>query len=187
MQIVLASFILLTVPLFACRTERLSVAVGKDKDARLIDSLPQSTTVQALAGFPKPRKYPNNSRLGAAEHTTWEVRAAILKFKLDDDGDYHVVVGDKSGHTMIVEIQASACLKGSPFLKVVKEVRRHFEERFPRNPPRQRRTPLKPIQVIIHGVGFFDRIHGQPEAAPNGIELSPVTLICFENEACEGI
>ena len=187
MQIVLVSFFLLAVPLSACRTERLPVAVGKDKNARLIDSLPQSTTVQTLVGLPRPRKYPNNSRLGATELTTWEIRAAILNFKLDVNGDYHVVVGDKSGHTMIVEIQAPACLKGSPFLKVVKEVRRHFEERFPKQPSRKRQAPPKPIQVIIHGVGFFDRIRGQPGAAPNGVELSPVTLICFENEACEGI
>jgi hypothetical protein len=34
-------------------------------------------------------------------------------------------------------------------------------------------------KVRVTGVGFFDKIHGQTGAAPNGIELHPVLGIEF--------
>jgi hypothetical protein len=35
------------------------------------------------------------------------------------------------------------------------------------------------IAVDVTGVGFFDVLHGQTGAAPNGIELHPVLAISF--------
>lgn len=172
---------------FACRTERLAVSLGMDRDAHLIDSTPQSTSIEVLASLPKPRKYPSGSRVDAVERATWEIRAGVRQFKQDPDGGYHVVVEDGRGHTMIVEIPAPACMKGSRFLKTVKGVRKHFEERFPRKSSKQLQTIVKPVQVIIHGVGFFDKSHEHAGSAPNGIELNPVTLMCFEDESCDGI
>ena len=34
--------------------------------------------------------------------------------------------------------------------------------------------------VIVTGVGFFDKIHGQTGVAPNGIELHPVLSISWD-------
>ena len=172
---------------FACRTERLPVSLGTDRDSHRIDSLPQSTSIEALAGLPRPSRLASDSRAEAAERAIWEIRAGIKQFRQDPDGGYHVTIEDGQGHSMIVEIPAPICMKGSRFLKTVREVRKHFGERFPGNPKRRTRMPETPVQVILHGVGFFDGPHRQAGAAANGIELNPVTLICFEDESCAGI
>src|SRR2546428_9793797 len=41
-----------------------------------------------------------------------------------------------------------------------------------------------PIPILVQGVGFFDVLHGQTGAAPNGIELHPVTDITFDPPPC---
>lgn len=33
--------------------------------------------------------------------------------------------------------------------------------------------------VSLAGVGYFDSLHGQPGAAPNGVEIHPVLAVCF--------
>ena len=34
-------------------------------------------------------------------------------------------------------------------------------------------------RVVVRGIGFFDRLHGQTGMAPNGLELHPVVGITF--------
>ena len=41
--------------------------------------------------------------------------------------------------------------------------------------------PVSPVTIIVTGVGFFDFLHGQTGAAPNGIELHPVLKIELES------
>ena len=38
-------------------------------------------------------------------------------------------------------------------------------------------VPVSPATIVVTGIGFFDFLHGQTGAAPNGIELHPVLNI----------
>ena len=42
------------------------------------------------------------------------------------------------------------------------------------------REKVAPLTLVVTGVGFFDFLHGQTGAAPNGIELHPVLRIELE-------
>ena len=105
------------------------------------------------------------------------MNATLTEFKLEDDSDYHVVLQDADGKTMIAEIPLPACVgAGSPFLPEIIEARSTFNSRLTAT------TSLKTanIPVQIKGVGFFDSVHGQTGVAPNGIELHPVLDINFD-------
>jgi len=88
-----------------------------------------------------------------------------------DDRDYHLVLADATGRTMITEAPDPTCAAGSILIRQIAEVRRRIESRFPSLPA----TPDVP--VTITGVGFFDTIHNVIGQAPNGIELHPIVEI----------
>jgi len=107
---------------------------------------------------------------------TWLLSATLLRYKLEDDSDYHLVIRDGAGRTMIVELPYPGCVGSrSPFLRGIKRARRTFEGRY--RVLRHFRYTHKSIQIV--GVGFFDDIHGQSGVAPNGIELHPVLGLSF--------
>ena len=181
----LSLLLLSALPVFPCGTERWTVKVGTDPDAGAIDtSKVHHTTLQHLVELPKPRHLPEAARVNVTEKTVWEVQAEIIKFKPEADGDFHVVIADAQGRTMIVELPDSDCLKGSPFKKLANAARKHFEERFPQTKSKRMRSLKNGVKATIRGIGFFDKIHGQTGVAPNGIELHPVLKICFEGEDC---
>ena len=181
----LLALLLTALPVFPCGTERWTVKVGADPDAGALDtSKVHHTTLQYLVELPKPSHLPEDSRVNATERTVWEVQAQIIKYKPEADGDFHVVIADAQGHTMIVELPDSDCLNGSPFRKLANAARKHFEERFPPTKSKRMRSLKNGVKATIRGIGFFDKIHGQTGVAPNGIEIHPVLKICFEGEDC---
>jgi hypothetical protein len=77
---------------------------------------------------------------------------------------------------MITEIPSPGCVgANSPFLPSISSVRTTFDDTF------HATTDFQDVElpVQITGVGFFDFLHGQRGAAPNGIELHPVPDIVF--------
>jgi hypothetical protein len=54
--------------------------------------------------MPKPATLPANNRIQPTETTVYRLHATLTKYKLETDSDYHLVVADSSGHTMITEI-----------------------------------------------------------------------------------
>src|SRR5262249_24769957 len=108
--------------------------------------------------------------------TVWVINATLTQFKLESDEDYHLIISDSSGRTMICEIPAPHCVgSGSPFLNGITNSRAEFDARF--NVTTSFQTANVP--VTITGVGMFDFLHGQTGVAPNGIELHPVLDIQF--------
>ena len=184
MKAIFLGLLLLAMSVFPCGTERWPVKVGTDPGAKQIKMTPQHTTLKALTSLPQPRKLPNDTRVNNTERTIFEIKVEIIKYKSEADEDYHIVVKDEKGNTMIVEIPSVDCMKGSPFLEFTKNARDHFESKFPTKKSGRIHTLRKPVMATIQGVGFFDKIHGQTGVAPNGIELHPVTKICFEGESC---
>src|SRR5439155_7617890 len=96
----------------------------------------------------------------------------------EGDVDYHIVVQDGVGNTIITEIPCPCCASGSPFQSRIAGARSTFDSRltaqtFFQNPN---------IPVRITGVGMFDFLHGQTGVAPNGIELHAILSIAFPTQ-----
>ena len=154
-----------------CGVERWPVKTGTDADSRLVNlNSVTSTTIANLVALPAPAKLPEN-RVQPTETTVFVLNATLTEFKLESDSDYHLVISDPGGKTMIAEIPSPTCVgAGSPFATGISNARSEFNARFTAT------TSFKTanIPVQIKGVGFFDFLHGQTGVAPNGIELHPI-------------
>src|SRR5215471_14206228 len=160
-----------------CGVERWSVKTGTDPKAGQVNlNAPSSTTIAHLRSLAAPNPIPSNSRVSPTETTQWVINATLIKYKLESDSDYHLVLADASGRTMIVEIPSPTCVgAGSPFFSGIQRARSEFNAKF--TPTTSFQTTSTPVQV--RGVGMFDFLHGQTGVAPNGIELHPVLNIVF--------
>jgi hypothetical protein len=172
--------LLLVVPsaMFAqCGVERWSVKTGTDPDAGLVNlNSATSTTIAAMRSPAAPNPIPANNRVSPWETTEWVINATLTLYKLESDSDYHLVLQDAAGLTMIVEIPSPTCVgAGSPFFAGIQNARSEFNARFTATTSFQ--TANIPVQ--IKGVGMFDFLHGQSGVAPNGMELHPVLDVIF--------
>ena len=160
-----------------CGVERWSVKTGTDPDAGKVNlGSSSSTTIAHLRSFAAPNPIPSNRRVAPAETTQWVINATLTKYKVESDSDYHLVVVDGSGRTMIVEIPSPTCVgSGSPFFSGIQNARSEFNARF--TATTSFKTTSTPVQ--IRGIGMFDFLHGQTGVAPSGIELHPVMNIVF--------
>jgi hypothetical protein len=175
---VVAAVLIVPASLYSqCGVERESVKTGTDPDAGLVNlNAPTSTTIANMQAFPTPNPIPSNNRVPPAETTVWVINATLTLFKLESDSDYHLVIQDSAGRTMITEIPAPMCVGStSPFLSAITHARAQFDAKFTATTSFQ--TVNIPVQVT--GVGMFDFPHGQTGAAPNQIELHPVLDIIF--------
>ena len=176
----LLAVLLLVVPtsLFAqCGVERWSVKTGTDADVGLVHLTSSSnTTIAAMRAPAAPSPIPANNRVAPLETTQWIINATLTLYKLESDSDYHLVLQDANGLTMIGEIPSPTCVgAGSPFLSGITNARNEFNARFTATTSFQTAN----IPVKVTGVGMFDFLHGQTGVAPNGIELHPILDIVF--------
>jgi hypothetical protein len=172
--------ITITIQSPTCGVERWAVKTGTDPNVGSVDLLhPVRTTIQSLRSIVAPVLNPNppyDSRFAPTENTVFKVNGNITAYKLEDDVDYHIVLQDPVGNTIVTEIPSPACDGSSgPFDALVSAVRAKFDSHFTAIDTFQ--TASVPVQMT--GVGFFDFIHGQTGVAPNGIELHPILDITF--------
>jgi hypothetical protein len=160
-----------------CGVERWPVKTGTDLDAGLANlSSLNLTTIVNLTGITAPASLPDNNRVQPTETTVWVINATLTKYVLAFDSDYHMVLTDSAGRTMIAEIPAPGCVgPGSPFAAGIAHARAQFDAMFTATTTFQ--TANMPVQIT--GVGFFDHLEGQEGLAPNGIELHPIIDILF--------
>lgn len=161
----------------ACGVERWAVKTGTDANVSLISlqSITQ-TTIAALSSLTPPATLPASSRIQPTETTIFQLHDTLTEYKLESDSDYHLVIADASGKTMIVEIPDPSCVgASSPLLSDIQKARAEFDARY--TPGSSFQTANVPVTVT--GVGFFDFLHGQTGVAPNGIELHAVLDIQF--------
>ena len=161
----------------SCGVERWSVKTGTDADAGLINL--QSTTPSTIAlldALAAPGSLPANNRVQPTETTVFQLHATLVEYKLEADSDYHLVLTDGSGHTMIAEIPDPSCVgPGSPLLSSIQKSRAEFDAKYTATGSFQTAN----VPVTVTGVGFFDFLHGQTGVAPNGIELHAVLDLQF--------
>src|SRR5262245_17761916 len=100
-----------------CGVERWSVKTGTDPNAGQVNlGSSSSTSIAHLRSLAAPNPIPSNSRVSPTETTQWVINGTLTKYKLEGDSDYHLVIADASGRTMIVEIPSPSCVgAGSPF------------------------------------------------------------------------
>src|SRR5215469_18346331 len=115
--LLIACFISTSTLLAQCGVERWSVKTGTDPDAGMVNlNAPTNTTVATLRALTTPNPIPSNNRVSPTETTVWVINGTLTLFKLESDSDYHMVIQDASGNTMITEIPAPSCVgSGSPF------------------------------------------------------------------------
>ncbi|HEX7721555.1 MAG TPA: hypothetical protein VF397_05315 [Pyrinomonadaceae bacterium] len=161
-----------------CSGERWPVKVGTDLDASTVNlNAPMATTIANLLAIATPKQLQDNKRQ-AAEKKLYVVNATLKKYALMYDLDYHMVIADAAGHTMIAEIPSPSCVPaGSPFAAGIAHARAQFDAMFTAADTFQ----SVDVPVRITGVGFFDYLEGQSGQAPNGVELHPIIDITFDS------
>jgi Fibronectin type III domain/IPT/TIG domain len=160
----------------ACGVERWSVKTGTDADAALVNvGATTPTTIATMRSYSPPASLPANNRIQPQETAVYSIDATLTEYKLETDSDYHLVIQDGSGSTMITEIPDPACAAGSLFLTSIQSARGEFDAKFTATGS----FKVTSVPVRIRGIGFFDFLHGQTGVAPNGIELHPVLDIQF--------
>jgi hypothetical protein len=160
-----------------CGVERWSIKTGTDSGASSINlGSYVSTTIFNMLQSAHPASLPANSRVAPRETTQYRLSGTLTKYAREGDSDYHLVVQDSAGRSMIVEIPAPNCVgAGSPFGPGVSNARRQFDARFTATSSFKTTSTA----VTIRGIGFWDFLHGQTGVAPNGIELHSVMDITF--------
>jgi hypothetical protein len=105
-----------------CGVERWAVKTGTDPDASLVNlAAATPTTLATMRSWSAPQLLPSNSRLSPQETTVWVVDATLTVYKIEDDpntgdSDYHLVLSDDAGNTVIAEIPFPSCVGAdSPF------------------------------------------------------------------------
>src|SRR6059058_433757 len=120
-------------PIFAqCGVERWSVKTGTDADISQVNiSASTATTIVSLRGLAMPATLPANNRVLPTEATVFTMNATLTQYKLESDSDYHLVLSDGAGNTMIAEIPSPNCVgAGSPFGPGISTSRNAFDARF---------------------------------------------------------
>lgn len=170
-----------SVPAFAqCGVERWSIKTGTDSGAWSINlSTYISSTIYNFHQSTKPSSLPCCSRISPRETNQYRLSATLIKYNKQTDKDYHLVIRDGSGRTMIVELVDPNCDSGSAFSSGISRARSQFDARF--TATSTMKTTSTP--VTVKGIGFWDHIHGQTGIAPNGIEIHPVLDITFGTSA----
>jgi hypothetical protein len=149
-------------------------------EALLVDlDMVLPTTIAEMRSWTAPTSIPLTSRVVPQELTVYAVSGTLTDYRLEDDSDYHLVIRDDAGNTIITEIPCPCCVAdSSPFHAKVIEARRTFDARFTATGNFQSTS----VPLVVKGVGFFDFIHGQRGVAPNGIELHPILDLTFDVE-----
>lgn len=162
--------------------DRWLVKTLLDRDAHRVDFVPRRSTIAALRQLRRPQRRAPDARNSVHERRVYCVEALIVEVRPQDDGDLHVLLRDPDDKSeMIVEVPDSRCQNvcRSPWVDVFSTARKQLEDRL-------RTWNTDTLRVVVTGVGFFDRNHGQLGAAPNWFELHPVLSVRFPAATSRG-
>ena len=161
------------VPTFglSCGVERWAVKTLSDADAGRVDFNPTLTTVSALNALtPRCSNLPS-TRFTAEEFQVYEVVARVSLVRREDDRDYHVVLEDEDGSSIVTEVADPVCsgVISSMFKGTMINAKASFEALGG--------VALQGRRIRLRGVGFFDFDHRQTGRSRSCLELHPVLSI----------
>ena len=97
----------------ACGVERWSVKTGTDPQASSVNlSSYVSSTIYNFHQSTRPSSLPSNGRVSPRETTQYRLSGTLTKYVRESDSDYHLVIKDSAGRTMIIELPASTSADG---------------------------------------------------------------------------
>jgi hypothetical protein len=163
---------------YRCGVQRWPVKTGTDSDigsVNLAQTAP--TTIDALINLAEPNDRPQSARVAPTETTIWTIDATLTFWKWENnpksgDWDYHLVLNDTNGHSMVGEIPFPDCVdNASPLKARITAARQLFDASVV---PQGHNVN---IPVRVTGMAFFDLHsagHNPTGSAPNGIEIHPI-------------
>jgi len=104
------------------------------------------------------------------ELKTWQLRAYLTQYKVESDGDLHLVLNDSTGRHMVAEIPDGSCVPSSSrWTSQIATARYALTHNYTVT------TSWHYVHRLVdaRGLDLFDVVHGQTGAASNGIELHP--------------
>jgi hypothetical protein len=135
-----------------------------DPQRNLVRLRPTATTIPAIDRLVRPRPTPT-TRTTAFQRRVWRVRAQIVEYKLDRDGDIHLALYD-GGAYLSVAMPAPSCLSAKTRARAaIEQARAYFEGLC--GPARTSWRDLGAV-AVIDGVGYWGARHA---------ELRPVTRV----------
>jgi hypothetical protein len=177
-----------------CGVWRWDVKTAKDVDRMAIKaSSPITTTIEKLLKLKRPAVTITKTtpRQAPYEFNVYTIRGNLREAKWEGDqqsgdDDYHLVIEDEQGRSLVVEVPSPTCaselsaLTGhrSRFVQGITKARKTIDDvvTIPKSFKKINR------RVEVTGVGFFDQLsagHQPRGSAPNQIELHPVTGLKF--------
>jgi hypothetical protein len=111
------------------------------------------------------------------ERNTYQLRATLVTYKQESDEDYHLALADNAGNTMIAEIPSPHCAPSARLAQIWRGLRAQLDNAFGGGGDTW--TDVN-APVVLTGVLFFDRPHGQRNVAPNAVELHPLLGLKIE-------
>jgi len=86
---------------YGCGTERWAVKTASDSDRNLVSTTQHPTTIDALRGLRAPSSLPSNHRVAPTERTEYVIAGTLTGYKIEADGDIHLVIANSAGRTLI--------------------------------------------------------------------------------------
>ncbi len=149
---------------------------GTDDDRHAVDTTAERVSLRFLRRRSVPSTLPATGRVAPVETTTYRVRARLREYVREADGDYHLVLRDAHGRSIVAEIPQPSCVgRISPFKRAIRRARARMDRHYSVTSGFKATN----ARVVVRGVGFFDYLHGQTGMAPNGLELHPVLGLRF--------
>lgn len=162
----------------SCGSWRWPVKTGSDANRSQVRKAVSYTSVGYLDHRTPPHftAYAQDHRIAWPEYRTWQInKVTLVAIKLEDDGDLHLRLRSSTGALMIAEIPQPSCVSSHSLWKTGITAARHYVTG--RYWVSLSKWHYIHRSINIQGLGFFDEEHGVTGAAPNDIELHPVTYI----------
>lgn len=163
---------------------RWSIKVGSDTDVAKIASTVVPISIADWNKLKRPEqsfgnttpRYTTPQTGEGSEVAVYQIDGYLTEFIKQQDQDYHLLLSDGHGHSMVAEVVDPKCIPGandnpnpSAFDTQLKNARAAFEKIV----ADENYKLDTPVHVKVTGVGFFDRPHGKGQS-PNTMELHPV-------------
>jgi hypothetical protein len=150
-----------------CGVARWPVKILADPDRGRVSPNVVDSTIRALGAKPRPHRLPYNRRVAPEELITYRLKARLVRVKQERDSDLHLLLADPDDASarMIAEIPHPGCAVDTGHQQEYRAARRIVRQLAPGT------------LVEVTGVAFFDFMHEQRGAAPNGIEIHPVQVV----------
>jgi hypothetical protein len=158
-----------------CSAENAGLKTFSDPQRNLVRLRPTLTTVATINGLRAPRRTPATRTTGFQRHV-WRVRAQIVEYRLQQDGDIALVLYDGKRSYLTAAMPGPGCLSTHTRARRAIEGARAFFEGLC-GPARPGWRPLGAV-VLLDGVGYWD-VHSRSSQghARNDATLHPVTKI----------